>query len=133
MEWRREIPKTIAEATAPPSILDWENGSFINGWNAIAKRTHYNAKEKGFWDQERNDSEMIMLIVTELAEAVEALRHGNPSDDKIPAFLGTEAELADAVIRLMDLGHARGWRVAEAVLAKMTFNSQRERMHGKAF
>src|SRR4051812_19887045 len=36
--------------------------------------------------ERRNDSEMLMLTVTELAEAVEGLRHGNPASDHIPEF-----------------------------------------------
>ena len=36
---------------------------------------HSIAKEKGFWDKERNIGEALMLIVTELAEAMEAHRY----------------------------------------------------------
>lgn len=55
-------------------------------------------------------------------------------DDKIPEFLGAEAELADVIIRIMDMAHARKWRVAEAVIAKMAMNKGRPYKHGrKAF
>jgi NTP pyrophosphatase (non-canonical NTP hydrolase) len=40
----------------------------------LIEKSHGTAKEKGFWDTERNVSEMLMLIVSELAEAQEALR-----------------------------------------------------------
>lgn len=108
---------------------------FVRGWIATAADSHYNAKAKGFWEPgtERNDSEMIMLVVTELAEAVEGLRHGNPPDDKIPEFTAAEAEFADAIIRMMDQAHARGWRVAQAIEAKMKFNKTRGYKHGKTF
>lgn len=33
-----------------------------------------NNKEKGFWDKERNKGEMLMLVVSELSEALEADR-----------------------------------------------------------
>ena len=33
-----------------------------------------NSKEKGFWEASQNISEKVMLVVTELAEAVEAYR-----------------------------------------------------------
>jgi hypothetical protein len=40
----------------------------------MIKKAHGVAKEKGFWDEERNVPEMLMLIVSALAEALEALR-----------------------------------------------------------
>ena len=40
----------------------------------LSKFCHSIAKEKGFWDKERNMGEALMLIVTELAEAMEAYR-----------------------------------------------------------
>ena len=108
---------------------------FVRGWIATAADSHQNAVNKGFWkeDESRNDSEMIMLVVTELAEAVEGLRHGNPPDDKLPHFNSAETEFADAIIRMMDQAHARGWRVAQAVEEKMKFNTSRPHMHGKTF
>jgi NTP pyrophosphatase (non-canonical NTP hydrolase) len=102
-------------------------------WNDIQKHIHSTAKDKGWWDKDRNDGEMIALIHSELSEALEALRHGNPPDDKIPEFSGLEAELADAVIRIMDYAGGRGLDVAGALVRKIEFNETRERKHGKEF
>jgi NTP pyrophosphatase (non-canonical NTP hydrolase) len=106
---------------------------FVTYFNWLSNQIHAVAREKGFWDRERNVPEMLMLVVTEIAEAVEGLRHGNPPDDKIPAFSAMEAEIADAVIRIMDLAPGLNLRLAEAIVAKLEFNRTRPRLHGKAF
>lgn len=103
---------------------------FVEVFNGLSKDIHTNAVDKGWWGGERNDGELLMLIVTEVAEACEALRHNNPPDDHIPEFSGAEAELADAVIRIMDHAEARGWRVAEAIVAKSKYNKTRSHKHG---
>lgn len=99
----------------------------------IGKRANDNAVAKGFWEAERNDGEMIALMHSELSEALEALRHGNPPDDHIPEFSGVEAEMADEIIRVAEFCHARGYRLEEAVMAKMAYNESRPYKHGKKF
>ncbi len=107
---------------------------FAASFAALTKSVHETAKSKGWWDTDRNNGEALALIHSEVSEALEALRMGNPPDDKIPEFSGAEAELADVVIRIMDLSAARGWDVGGAIVAKMEMNKGRAKMHGgKAF
>lgn len=101
------------------------------GVKHLCEEQHKRMVEKGFWEKPRTDIECIALIHSELSEAVEGLRHGNPPSDHIPEFSAAEEELADAVIRIADLCGARGWRLGEAIVAKMEFNLNRPHKHGK--
>ena len=47
--------------------------------NSLAREVHEANRAKGFWDDPRSLCETTMLIVTELAEAVEEERAGRPS------------------------------------------------------
>jgi len=103
---------------------------FVTGWGHLQEECHDIAREKGWWDEPRRDGEIIALIHSELSECLEAMRNGYELDDKIPEFSGVEAELADAIIRIMDFAGSAKLRVAEAILAKMEYNRSRPHKHG---
>jgi NTP pyrophosphatase (non-canonical NTP hydrolase) len=84
---------------------------------------HAIAKSKGFWDKERNTGEALMLVVTELAEAMEAHRKQDPENFK--------EELADTFIRLFDLCGGMGIDIEAEILRKCEKNKLRPYKHGK--
>ncbi len=96
----------------------------------IQERVHRTAVEHGWWEGDRPVGEVLMLMVTELAEAMEAYRDGNPESDKIPGYSKLEEELADVVIRLLDFAGGEGLDIEGAVTAKMAYNETRPYRHG---
>jgi len=72
-------------------------------------------------------AEKICLIHSELSEGLEALRNDPTGNGNLGE------ELADAVIRIMDLSEKFHLRVAEEIVQKMVINKTREFRHGKEF
>ena len=89
----------------------------------LSKFCHSIAKEKGFWDKERNMGEALMLIVTELAEAMEAYRIQDKENFR--------EELADTFIRLLDLCGGYDIDITSEIAKKSEKNKNRPYKHGK--
>jgi NTP pyrophosphatase (non-canonical NTP hydrolase) len=72
----------------------------------------------------RNFGELMMLAVSELAEALEGDRK-NLMDDKLPHRRMAEVEIADCMIRLLDVAEGLKMDLAGAFEEKMEFNAER--------
>ena len=103
----------------------------IHEW---CQRIHKWAHSKGFYF-DRCDApcrhisgsfaSAVILIVTELAEAVEADRKGDLKNRR--------EEIADATIRIFDLCGAEGIDLENEIALKMEVNEQRPTLHGKKY
>ena len=91
--------------------------------NELSQLCHSIAVEKGFWDEKRNIGEALMLIVTELAEAMEAYRHQDEENFR--------EELADTFIRLFDLCGGLNVDIEAEIEKKSRKNKDRPYKHGK--
>lgn len=95
------------------------------------RRCHRASREAGWWTElktgeplVRNKGEMFMLMVSEIAEAMEGVRK-NLMDDKLPHRSMVEVELADAVIRICDFAGGFNLDLEGAVVEKLAYNTTR--------
>lgn len=100
----------------------------------LVDRCYQSSKKAGWWnDKDGNDirsnpytfSNKLMLIVSELAEAMEADRK-DLMDSHLPHRKGIEVELADAVIRICDLAGAYDLDLGGATEEKFLYNQSRQ-------
>lgn len=122
-------------------------------FNKLAKEINENARSKGFWnsmdlalmqldyDGSRKSTkdafiaQKVALVMSEGGEALEAMRKG----DYEANGYGLEEkdsfadELADMIIRLLDLCGELDIDIDKQIEWKMKLNKSREALHGKAF
>ena len=97
--------------------------------NELAQECH--AANQAWWHDpktgerlNRNKGELLMLIVSEISEAMEGERKGL-MDDKLPHRKMAEVEMADALIRIFDYAGAYGFDLDGAVSEKLSYNANR--------
>ena len=96
----------------------------------LQKAVHALAVEKGWYDNTRTEPELLCLIHSEVSECLEGIRHGNPPSDKVPMISQAEEELADVIIRVLDMAAHYGWDMEQAVCIKHGYNTTRAYRHG---
>jgi len=108
----------------------------------------------GFYETPVETGTRLMLVTSELAEALEADRHGKRADmvmhdsyinnffkyagEEIEAYNkfikgSFEEEIADAVIRLFDLSEHMGIDLEKHIELKLAYNKTRPFKHGKKY
>lgn len=125
--------------------------------NEISKEIHQNNIDKGFWEDKdtKNVGELLMLVVSELSEALEAHRkhkfaningfemekgyhvHGDKLNFEQSFQLHIkdtfEDEIADAVIRLFDIASGLDFDLEFFIRHKLDYNKTRPYKHNKKY
>lgn len=120
----------IGEANASKGFHD--DGARLRAYGGLAA-------ERSYWISR------LALITTEVAEAIEELRGGHLIDETyyptktLEAPEGAErhkpegvpSELADVVIRALDLAHEASIDLPAMIAEKLAYNTTRPHLHGK--
>lgn len=117
-------------------------------FNELAKDIYEGNAARGFWEGDRKLTEVVMLTVCELAEAIEAdrakkwaseqdiLQYKNiPTPERFKENIKdtVQDEVADAIIRILDFAHKFGIDIDFHVKAKLEYNASRPYKHGKNY
>lgn len=128
---------------------------YYKGLNEISKEINQQNVRKGFYESPREIGTLLMLVVSELSEALEADRadrHAewvmyekrlNEEPDRIfvkqqslfQDFIKDtfEDEIADAIIRLLDLCGHLSIDIEKHINLKLEYNKNRPQKHGKNY
>lgn len=113
--------------------------------NDLAEEISSTSEAKGFWDPEDvGDMGIIplklVLISDEVSEALKAFRDEYDDSEEDPQTRMTEMqeedfaeEVADIIIRALDLAGYYGFDIGNIVLNKIEKNKDRPYRHGKRF
>lgn len=121
--------------------------------NQIASEIHQANVNKGFWESENIINKLaaynfpeeeiqavqkafkaqrLMLIVSELSEALEADRK-DLQDNHLPEHKGLDVEIVDGMIRKFDFCGGYKIDIDRIMAEKLEYNKNRPYLHGKKF
>lgn len=121
----RRIPSAVKLAPGDPS----SRSDRAKAINDLVSYFHGKSTANGWWSEADKANPLVapaklMLIVSEIAEAMEGHRKGL-QDDKLPHRKMIEVELGDALIRICDLAGHLGLDLGGATMEKDAYNDVR--------
>lgn len=135
LKQKRKLNKHYGKIGKPERhVLDNSQIAFVLGAiDVLTNKIHENALQHGWWKKPRTFAEIIALCHSELSEALEGDRQGNPRSDKVWQISSVEEELADCVIRILDYCGKKKINITKAIAMKMEYNADRPYRHGKRY
>lgn len=132
------VVKAVNEVGVLPALTGWfrqgEVGAAVMSLVWMQGICHRLAAHSGWWTdlktgeplttEQINIGEKLCLVHSEVSEAMEGARKGL-KDDHLPHRDMLEVELADAVIRILDLAGFLKLDIAGAVIEKLAYNQRR--------
>lgn len=103
------------------------------GLSLIQRIVHQTAKSKGWHETQRSLPELVALLHSEVSEVLEAYRDGwKPAEIDLVNGKpeGIPVELADVLIRLLDMCAELGVPLEKALRMKIEYNKGRPHRHG---
>ena len=128
-KWAEGLCDACAEDVGPCEGLPCINAK--GPLTVMGERFFHNAVDHGFChvDSPRDPLVCLALVTSEVGEAVDAFRKPDVSEH-VPEISNYAEELADIIIRTLQMAVEHGVDMDDAVARKHSFNVGRPYMHG---
>lgn len=112
----------------------------VDALTALQDQIGETARAHGFWVNPDDVERKLLLQISEIIEAFNERRNGRDIHDAYyentpcgPKPCGFAIEIADAIIRMFDMGAQQALDIPAAIIEKMAYNEKRPFRHGKSF
>lgn len=105
----------------------------VGSLNQLARTAYVNSVAHGFYNEIPSIPERLCLIHSEVSEALECYRDGEMElhFDEKGKPLGFPTEIADVIIRIIDLAYYLEIDLDKLISIKMKYNESRPYRHGR--